>query len=260
MKIHSTDGKLQQAKVVYDGSTYTTVTLPSTDSTTDKCNECDVNLTKSSHPEVTPTHHQTRCWTFGISACCIFSLVASVGLFGLLYSAARPVSYAAGECEYPIFEEEQQKVFEVMTADEETRIETFDVPQINENHPATVLYDFYNEVTVYLDRAEGVCFIMKLNTSQVVQPKTLLEAFVRYLKGDFSLDFDVIREKMHVDGPPISDIAHFGAGTDILCHDLPVYRLTHSNSKSLRKRSISSPKHTVKYFNGLHMVELSVDY
>ena len=52
-----------------------------------------------------------------------------------------------------------------MTADEETRIETFDVPQINENHPATVLYDFYNVRNQIIESRPGPNFIKLLSTT-----------------------------------------------------------------------------------------------
>ncbi|XP_038051184.1 integral membrane protein 2B-like [Patiria miniata] len=265
MKIYAADGKVQQAKVVYNGDTYTTVAVPTKAGQYEcKCKDEDLKLTKSSHPKVTPNHHQTRCWSCGLSACLIFSIVASVGLFVLLYSAARPVSiedsFSVGECELPILPDERQPYGykQHMAADKETMTETFDIPEINANHPATIMHDFYNEVTVYLDRLEGICFVMKLNTTQVVPPRYLLEAFIRYKRGDFALDIDTIQETMEVQTPPIADISSLGLGTELLCHELPTYWLVKPGTPVLRKRSIPSDGHHVTYFNGLHMIDLTV--
>ena len=60
-----------------------------------------------------------------------------------------------------------------MTADEETRIETFDVPQINENHPATVLYDFYNVRNQIIESRPGPNFIKLLSTTYLLSMKCL---------------------------------------------------------------------------------------
>ncbi|XP_022095273.1 integral membrane protein 2B-like [Acanthaster planci] len=264
MKIYAAD-KVQQAKVVYDGETYTTVAVPSKiGQYACKCKDGSHVLTKSSHPEVTPNHRQSRCWNFGMASCLIFSIVASVGLCVLLYSAARPVplqdSFSVDECEVPILPDQQEPLGykEHMTTDKKNMIETFDIPEMNANHPATIMHDFYNEITIYLDRLEDTCFIMKLNTTEVVQPKHLLEAFIRYKRGDFDLDIDTIRETMHVQMPPLSDLAPLGLGAEILCEDLPTYWLVNPRTPALRKRSIHSDEHHVTYFNGQYMVDLTV--
>ncbi|XP_072034089.1 integral membrane protein 2B-like [Amphiura filiformis] len=259
MTIYKTDKKAQQTKVVYSETGTATVPLESEEP--HYCQKCEEG---EDHQATIPPGPQ--CRTCSLAICCLLTLLMAFSLAGLLYFAAKPATY--GECGVGLYPDlsVNSTVKEQISSDLGTGSETFEIPEFNGNHPATVLHDFTVEVTAYRDRIDHVCFLMKINTSVTVPPQNLLDFIIRYKRGDYTPRADVIHETMMVIQPPVDDFDGLGLLIEYLCHDIPTYWLVKVDSTrnhDLRRRSIGSSKHRthhLNYFNGRYRLNWTIKW
>lgn len=78
----------------------------------------------------------------------------------------------------------------------------------------------------------GRCFVMELNRSRIVPPKTLFDMINKINSGFYDVDTQVVRENYRVVTPPLekSDEDEYGMYITSECTSFPMYRLERMTS------------------------------
>ncbi|RWS14287.1 Integral membrane protein 2B-like protein [Dinothrombium tinctorium] len=138
------------------------------------------------------------------------------------------------------------------------KYERIEVPNFNHGRRGRFVHDFsvvksptpyyciYYETTDFLsqnktaiiDLEEGRCFVMPLNRTTVLPPKSLYDLIVKMRTGYYNIDTEIVRESYRVVTPAVSDYRTVGYYIARECGNLPTYELEKVTS-SVYKRSIT---------------------
>lgn len=113
--------------------------------------------------------------------------------------------------------------FEIDT--EEESYEKITVPDFVGGKRSRFIHDFNSNKTGIIDLDGKRCFVMPLNRSQVLPPKSLLDLVQKMWSGYYELDTSVLHETMRVVVPPIDDASQMGVYIQKECAGYPIYKL-----------------------------------
>lgn len=105
------------------------------------------------------------------------------------------------------------------------KYEKIDVPDFKDGRSGRFIHDFNTNLTSIVDTSGGRCFVMPLDRSKVLAPRSLFDLVNKIWGGYYNVDTEVVRETMRVVTPPISDRAEVGQYISQECNNLPIYKL-----------------------------------
>jgi len=99
--------------------------------------------------------------------------------------------------------------FDLDLSDEE-RYEKIEVPKgFSHSRPGRFIHDFQLNLTAIIDLENDRCFIIPLNRSRVLPPKSLFDLVSKMQKGYYDVDTEVVRETYRVLTPKLQSAAEF---------------------------------------------------
>lgn len=114
---------------------------------------------------------------------------------------------------------------------------------------ARFIHDFSANVTGIVDIDGKRCFIMPLNRSAVLPPKSLYDLLFKMSSGYYAVDTSNVMHNMRVVKPAIQDLTEYGIYIAKDCAGFPTYKLEKIVS-GVFKRSISAHTKTFSAFSG----------
>lgn len=102
--------------------------------------------------------------------------------------------------------------------------EKIDVPDFRDGRTGRFIHDFNNNLTGIVDSTGGRCFVMPLDRSKVLPPRDMYDLIIKMWNGYYKVDTIVIKQRMRVVVPPISD-ANVGQYIAQECKNMTIYRL-----------------------------------
>lgn len=148
----------------------------------------------------------------------------------------------------PLFKEE----FELDLEDE--GYEQIRVPDFGFGRQGRFIHDFKANQTGIIDLSSGRCYVMPLNRTHVLPPRTLFDLVKKMWMGYYNVDTRVVRESTRVIHPRIEDYRPLGVYIAKYCATFPTFRLQPIHLHELRKRSVEGVEVEEA---GLHFVEFA---
>merc|ERR1712212_238844 len=126
---------------------------------------------------------------------------------------------------------------------DEESYEQIHVPDFGFGRQGRFIHDFKANMTGIIDLTSRRCFVMPLDRSHVLPPRTVFDLVKKMWMGYYNIDTDVVRETMRVVYPPVQDYDSLGLYIAKHCAAYPTYLLERVYSPELRKRSVDSQNH-----------------
>lgn len=121
------------------------------------------------------------------------------------------------------------------------------VPEFGDHDPSRIFHDFNKNITVYLDLNLDKCYVIPLNTSVVMPPKSLLEMLRNIQAGKYMPHTYLIHEQMIVT-KQIENVDHLGAFVSQLCHGKETYKLKRKETtQGIQKREAGNCRRILHY-------------
>lgn len=114
---------------------------------------------------------------------------------------------------------------------------------------ARFIHDFSSNVTGIVDVEGKRCFVMPLNRSSVLPPKSLYDLLFKMSSGYYAVDTSNIMHNMRIIKPAIEDLSEYGIYISKDCANYPTYKLEKIVS-GVFKRSVSTGSKTFSAFSG----------
>lgn len=128
------------------------------------------------------------------------------------------------------------------------------VPEFADSDPAVIVHDFEMLLTAYLDLHLDKCYVIKLNTSVVMPPRSLLELFMKLATGDYLPQTYLVHEDMVVT-QRIDSVDKLGVFIYRLCAEKETYRLQRRDTlNGIQKRSAENC-HKITHFENKFVME-----
>jgi len=143
-------------------------------------------------------------------------------------------------------------------------VETIEVPQIGFTSTVRIIEDFDHNITAIRDFGVNKCFIMPLDRQHVPNPANLIETFLAMMSGQFLPDNEVLRKKMKVQTPALTEaeVALYGPVVAGTCpKDIKTFRLvpkTAEEMKNRRRRSSAASRYILSV--GKHAIMYDIDH
>lgn len=120
------------------------------------------------------------------------------------------------------------------------------------------VHDFYSNYTAIVDVDQKRCYIMPLDRSLVLPPRTLKDLILKMSDGYYAMDMEKIRRDMTVTGPMLERDS-LGEYIKQECDNYDLYKLEKAPATAvgIRKRSTEN-RETFTYFDGKNILEISV--
>lgn len=122
---------------------------------------------------------------------------------------------------------------------DEDSYEEIRVPDFGIGRQGRFIHDFKFNTTGIIDLTSGRCYVMALDHSHVLPPRTLLDLIKKMWMGYYNVDTQVVRETMRVVYPPIEDLESFGTHIAKYCANFSTYRMERIYTPDMKKRSVS---------------------
>ncbi|XP_063060832.1 integral membrane protein 2C-like [Engraulis encrasicolus] len=154
----------------------------------------------------------------------------------LLHSHTRPRTHThtlSLEEKVDIFLQQNYEVISVPAADlSSTHTHT---------HPAQIVHDFHQGLTAYHDLTLDKCYVSKLNTSVVMEPRNLWELLINIKRGSYLPQRYLMQEQMSVSGR-IAELRPLGPYISNICSGKETYQLTptHTHTRRVYKRGVAN--------------------
>ncbi|CAL4063146.1 unnamed protein product [Meganyctiphanes norvegica] len=116
--------------------------------------------------------------------------------------------------------------------------EKIHVPDFGFGRQGRFVHDFKTNMTGIIDMTSRRCFVMPLDRSHVLPPRTLFDLIKKMWMGYYNVDTEIVRETMKVVYPPVEDRDSLGMYINKHCANYPVYRLQRINVPDMKKRSV----------------------
>ncbi|KAK5860578.1 hypothetical protein PBY51_022042 [Eleginops maclovinus] len=128
------------------------------------------------------------------------------------------------------------------------------VPEFGEGDPAKIVHDFQRNMTAYLDLSLNKCYVIPLNTSIVMPPRTLLELLNNVKAGTYLPQSYLMHEEMIVT-ERLEDVQQLGNFIYNLCRWKDTFKLQHRDRiYGLQKREALNC-HKIRHFESQVVVE-----
>lgn len=99
------------------------------------------------------------------------------------------------------------------------------VPDFRDGRSGRFLHDFQNNETAIIDHDAKRCFVMPLDRENILPPQSLTDLIQKMYRGYYEINTTVIRKKMRVVTPSLSDLSTISPKIQDACRHLHVYRL-----------------------------------
>lgn len=148
------------------------------------------------------------------------------------------------------------------------------VPEFREGLSGHFLHDFQYNQSLIMDTLKKRCFVMPLDRSTVLQPRSMYDLFNKLATGYYNIDTQVVRKNMRVVVPPVTNFSELAPRIVNECANYNIFMLEKLQSggtfpslsfeniefnipiySTVFKRSISAPTATYGSFAGKHVVE-----
>lgn len=116
--------------------------------------------------------------------------------------------------------------------------EEIHVPDFGLRRQGRFIHDFKVNKTGIIDLTSHRCYVMPLDRSHVLPPRSVYDLIKKMWMGYYSVDTQVVRETMHVVGPPVKDYQPLGVYITNYCASFPTYNLERLYVHDLKKRSV----------------------
>ncbi|XP_018609267.1 integral membrane protein 2C-like isoform X2 [Scleropages formosus] len=128
------------------------------------------------------------------------------------------------------------------------------LPRFGGSDPADIVHDFHRGLTAYHDLALDKCYIIELNTSIVMPPRSLWELLINVKRGSYLPQTYLIQEEMVVTGR-VWNLRPLGFYIQRLCSGKETYRLRrHHSQRRINKREAQNC-HSIRHFENTFVVE-----
>ncbi|NWX96317.1 ITM2C protein, partial [Nothoprocta ornata] len=128
------------------------------------------------------------------------------------------------------------------------------VPQFGGSDPADIIHDFQRGLTAYHDLALDKCYVIELNTSVVMPPRSLWELLVNVKKGTYLPQTYLVQEEM-VATEPVRDVEQLGAFIGRLCRGKDTYGLRRRRARPRISRREAGSCRRIRHFENTFVVE-----
>ncbi|XP_042887472.1 integral membrane protein 2B-like isoform X2 [Penaeus japonicus] len=118
--------------------------------------------------------------------------------------------------------------------------EQIHVPDFGFGHEGKFLHDFRTNKTAIIDVTSKRCFVMALNRSRILPPRTMVDLVRKMWMGYYYIDTEVVRDTMRVVHPPLKDYDSLGLYISNSCMNYRTYMLERVHTPELRKRSVDA--------------------
>nr|ABM55538.1 conserved hypothetical protein [Maconellicoccus hirsutus] len=121
------------------------------------------------------------------------------------------------------------------------------------------IHDFYSNYTAIVDEKNQRCFIMPLDRSVILPPKSLYDLLFKMQDGYYSIDTERIRRDMQVVTPAISDLESYGIYIAKECLGFTSYKLEKFVSGVVKRSVSESESSSYQFFVGNKLLEFSIE-
>lgn len=141
--------------------------------------------------------------------------------------------------------------------DDEVEFIRVPVPEFRESDPADIVHDFSKMLTAYLDLDLNKCYIITLNTSIVMPPKSFQEFLVNINAGTYLPQSYMVHEEMLVT-EKLESTSELGLYINNLCKGKDMYRLQRRDTiLGMQKREVLNC-HKIRHFGNKFVVETMI--
>ncbi|XP_030218944.1 integral membrane protein 2Cb isoform X1 [Gadus morhua] len=127
-------------------------------------------------------------------------------------------------------------------------------PRFGGSDPADIIHDFHRGLTAYHDLALDKCYIIELNTTLVMPPRSLWELLVNVKRGTYLPQTYIIQEEMVVAGR-VRNMRQLGPFIHRLCYGKETYRLRRRSQHKRIDRRETKRCHSIRHFENTFVVE-----
>ncbi|XP_067848685.1 integral membrane protein 2Bb [Heptranchias perlo] len=204
---------------------------------------------------VVPFRHQSRvwCWCMCLGLALMLSGVVVGGAYlyryfilqegevffcGLKYRD--PEDYLVPDIDADSQAAPYQSIQENIRILEDDGVELISVPvpEFADSDPADIVHDFHRGLTAYLDLSLNKCYVIPLNSSIVMPPRTLFELLINIEAGTYLPQSYLIHEEMVVTDY-IENVDELGYFISRLCRGKETFKLQRRYlGKGIQKREI----------------------
>ncbi|XP_032888736.1 integral membrane protein 2B [Amblyraja radiata] len=222
----------------------------------DENNETLIIPEKDPEDEVVPFRHQSRvwCWCMCLGLALMLSGVVVGGAYlyryfivqegevffcGLKYSDPKDylVPDIAADSQVAPYQSIEENI--CILEDDEVELISVLVPDFADGDPADIVHDFHRGLTAYLDLGLNKCYVIPLNSSIVMPPRSLFELLINIKAGTYLPQSYLIHEEMVVTDY-IENVDELGFFIARLCHGKKSFKLQRRDlAKGIQKRNAS---------------------
>ncbi|KAK8383851.1 hypothetical protein O3P69_015945 [Scylla paramamosain] len=116
--------------------------------------------------------------------------------------------------------------------------EEIHVPDFGLRRHSRFIHDFKVNKTGIIDFTSRRCYVMPLDRSHVLPPRSVRDLIDKMWMGYYTVDTQVVRETMHVVGPRVKDYQPLGVYITKSCASYPTYNLERLYIHDVKKRSV----------------------
>lgn len=99
------------------------------------------------------------------------------------------------------------------------------VPRFRDGRNGRFLHDFRYNQSLIVDKEQSHCFVMPLDRTTVLEPRSLQELIVKLNDGSYIIDTEIVRRNMYVVMPALSDLSEIAPRILKECMNMSIYRL-----------------------------------
>lgn len=130
------------------------------------------------------------------------------------------------------------------------------VRSFSDSDPAAIMHDFDRLLTAYLNLHLNKCYVTPLNTSIVMQPRSLIVLFVKLGTSSYMPPSTLVHEEMVV--TETENVSELGILIYQLCEGKETFRMQHRDQMiGLQKRSADAC-HKIRHFENEFAVETKI--
>ncbi|XP_013789267.1 integral membrane protein 2C-like [Limulus polyphemus] len=145
--------------------------------------------------------------------------------------------------------------------------EQIEVPDFSHGRHGRFIHDFIVNKTGIVDLEGRRCFVMPLNRKLIYPPHSLVDLMLKMEAGYYDVNTEIVRERMYVITPPITDKKIMGYHIARACSAFPTYHLERmpiskanaNRPQRFNKRSVEKDENNVFVeFAGPNISEIQI--
>lgn len=157
-------------------------------------------------------------------------LSSALDRFGRIEDLFKPFQNEMKEVENRMEEAEKNTVDdqffkEEFELDEDENYSKINVPVFHGQRQGRFLHDFRFNQTGVIDKDSGRCFLMALDRTTVLPPKSMRDLIEKMWNGYYNINTETIRKNMRVITPELKDLSEVSPRITAECADMKIYRL-----------------------------------